>query len=1093
MKNFLSLTFILALLFGAISVSETYAQVDARMLRQPDVSKSHIVFSYADDIWIVSKTGGTAHRLTTAKGQESFPRFSPDGSMVAYNANYDGNNDIYVIQARGGTPERVTHHPMTERVLGWYPDGKHILFSSSRKSGRQRYNQFYKVSAGGGLAEKLPVPYGEFADISPDGKTIAYTPISRAFRTWKRYRGGMSPDITLFNLETYESQQITDHEANDDQPMWHGSTLYFTSDRGDDLRYNIWAYDRNSEQIRQVTNFDNYDIHFPAVGPSDLVFEAGGALYLMDLETEETKEVDVDVVTDNTSVKPQTENVSSLIQNSFISPDGKRVLFQARGDLFSVPAKHGPVKNLTRSSGVAERYPSWSPNGKHVAYWSDRSGEYELTVRDEGGDGSERILTSTNSKYKYQPYWSPDSQKLVFVDNAMNIRLYNMEENELTTIGEGLWMYEYGLRNFSASWSSDSRWVAFSRGLDNRQHAIFLYNTKTEETTRVTSSYYHDRGPVFDPDGKYLYFLSSRTFDPQYSDMDNTWIYANSTNIVAVPLVDTTDSPLAPRNDEVEIKEEKKSGVEEDKENGNGDEESQQVNIDLEGFESRLVQLPVDAGNYGNLSAISGKVLYQRFPRTSAEEDGSTLAYYDLEEREAKDIISEVNGYQLSANGEKILVNSQGKYAIIDPSPDQKIENPLRTGELTMTVTPREEWQQIFNDSWRFVRDFFYDPNFHGVDWKATKQRYQRMLNDAVTRTDVNYVIGEMIAELNASHTYRGGGDQERADLRGVGLLGIDWTVENGAYRIDNIVEGAPWDNEARSPFSKPGVDVNEGDYILAVNGVPLDTSEDPYASFQGLADETVELTINNEPQMEGARKVLVETMSSETRLRHLAWIESNRQRVDEATNGRVGYIYVRSTGIDGQNELVRQFMAQYHKDALIIDERFNSGGQIPDRFIELLNRPELVHWAVRDGRDWQWPPIANFGPKVMLINGWSGSGGDAFPSYFKQSDLGPLIGTRTWGGLIGISGAPTLIDGGGVTVPTFRMYYPDGEWFPEGHGVEPDIQVEDDPTQLAKGTDPQLERAIREIQQLLKNNPYEKPERPPYENRMGTGTINSN
>ncbi|MFH5832902.1 PDZ domain-containing protein [Halalkalibaculum sp. DA384] len=1090
MKQFTFLTSLLTSIFCIGLVADLSAQVDARMLRQPDVSETDIVFSYAGDIWIVPKEGGTANRLTTASGQESFPRFSPDGSKVAFNANYDGNNDIYVIPAKGGVPRRITHHPMTERVLDWFPDGEEILFSSSQKSGRQRYNQFYRVPVNGGLPEKLPVPYGEFGAISPDGQTIAYTPISRAFRTWKRYRGGMNPDITLFELETYQSEQITESDANDDQPMWHGSTLYFVSDRGDNLRYNIWAYDQHSGQKRQVTDFTDYDIHFPAIGPSDMVFEAGGNLFLMDLDTEETREIEVDVVTDKTSLKPHTENVSTLIQNSFISPDGKRALFQARGDLFSVPAEHGPILNLTRSSGIAERFPAWSPDGNYVAYWSDRSGEYELAVRDNRGTGDERTLTTTGSKFKYNLYWSPDSKKLVFVDNAMNIRLYDREEDNLTTIGRGQWMYEGTLRNFSAGWSPDSRWVAFSRGMGNRQNAIFIYHTETGETTQLTSSYYHDRRPVFDPDGNYLYFLSSRTMNPAYSDLDNTWIYANSTNIVAVPLTDEIDSPLAPRNDEVEIKDGSEPV------NGNGSkseqEETKEVEIDLEGFESRLVQLPPEAGNYGDISALSGKVLYQRFARTGAAGNGSTLAYYDLEEREEKEIIDGISGYQLSADRDKILVQSQDKYAIIDPSPGQEISKPLRTGELTMNITPEEEWQQIFNDAWRLVRDYFYDPNFHGVDWKAMKERYQHMLDDAVTRNDVNYVVGELIAELNASHTYRGGGDQESAEQRGVGLLGIDWELDNGAYRIENIVQGAPWDNEVRSPFSQPGVDVEEGDYILAVNGVPIDTGRDPYAAFQGLAGETVELTVNSEPTMENAQKVLVETLADETRLRHLAWIESNRQRVAEATDNRVGYIYVRSTGIDGQNELVRQFMAQYDKEALIIDERFNSGGQIPDRFIELLNRPELAYWAVRDGQDWQWPPVASFGPKVMLINGWSGSGGDAFPSYFRQSGLGPLIGTRTWGGLIGITGVPDLVDGGTVTVPTFRMYYPDGEWFPEGHGVEPDIRVEDDPTQLAQGTDPQLERAIREIRRQLKLNPHQKPQRPRYENRTGTGANNN-
>ncbi|MDR9364519.1 MAG: PDZ domain-containing protein [Balneolaceae bacterium] len=1074
------------------SIQEAVAQIDARMLRQPDVSETHVTFSYADDIWIVSKQGGVANRLTSAEGPESFPRFSPDGSMIAFNANYDGNTDIYVVPTTGGIPKRLTHHPMGERVLDWFPDGESVLFASSRESERQRFSQFYKVSAEGGMAEKLPVPYGEFGAISPDGNTIAYTPKTRSNRTWKRYRGGMAPDIWLFDLESYESENITDNPANDELPMWNGETVYFLSDQGENQRYNIWAYNNETGDTRKVTNFTDYDIHFPAIGPNSMTFEAGGRLYLMDLASEEYEEINVDVITDQLTVQSQTEDVSSMIQDAYISPGGERVLFQARGDIFSVPAENGPIINLTKTSGVAERYPAWSPDGKYVAYWSDQSGEYEITIRDEAGSGEEQTLTSTDEKFKYYLHWSPDSEKLVFVDNAMRIRMYNMETNEITDIDQGLWMYEGGLRTFSADWSSDSKWVTYSRGLDHRQNAIFLFDAENSERHQVTSGYYHDRNPVFDPDDNYLYLLTSRTFSPQYSNMDNTWIYANSTNVAAIPLRTDVDSPLAPKNDEVPIEEDEEESEEES--NGeNGDEESEEseeVVIDLDGFEDRLVELPIEAGNYGTLSAASGKVVYLKLPRTGAGDQSSpSLAYFDMEEREEQSVIDGIFGYQLSADDSKVLVAQPGnRFGIIDLAPGQSVETPLRTSELSMTVDPQTEWQQIFDDSWRFVRDLFYDPNLHGVDWDEIKDRYQAMLDDAVTRTDVNYVLGEMIAELDASHTYRGGGDVESAETRGVGLLGIDWSLENGAYRVENIIEGAQWDNEVRSPLDMPGVEVSEGDYILAVNGERLDPNGDPYAAFQGLAGKTVELTVNDSPDIDGARKVVVETMSNETRLRHLAWMESNRKRVEEATDGRVGYIYVRSTGIDAQNELVRQFMAQQEKDALIIDERFNSGGQIPDRFIELLNRPELAYWAVRDGKDWKWSPVAHFGPKVMLINGWSGSGGDAFPAYFKETGLGPLIGTTTWGGLIGISGSPSLVDGGQVTVPTFRMYYPDGEWFPEGGGVQPDIQVVDDPTQLANGTDPQLERAIEETLRLMEENPdsYTKPERPAYEDRSG-------
>jgi tricorn protease len=1078
---------LLGLAFLAISAETLQAQVDARMLRQPDVSNTHITFVYAGDIWVVPKTGGTAQRLSSPAGEESFPRFSPDGSTIAFSGNYDGNLDLYTVPAMGGTPTRITHHPMGDRMLDWYPAGDGILFASSMESGRQRFSQFFRAPDGGGLPVKLPVPYGEFGAVSPDGEWLAYVPIQRSFRTWKRYRGGMAPDIWLFNLNDYTSQNVTNSDANDTHPMWHGSTLYFLSDRGPNQRFNIWAYDTSSETFRQITDFADFDIHFPAIGPSDIVFEAGGRLYLLDLEAEEYVEVNVDVVTDLATLKPRHENVSQLIFNAWISPSGARAVFEARGDLFTVPAEHGPVINLTASSGVAERYPAWSPDGAHIAYWSDRSGEYELTLRTADGSGAERKLTSYGPGYRYQPSWSPDSKKIAFIDQAMKIQIYDLDTNRTSEVDRGKWMFHGGLSNFSVSWSSDSRWLAYSRGLDNRAGAIFLYDTENGERHQVTAGYYSDFGPTFDPDGNYLYFYSNRTLRPAYSDLDNSWIYPNATNIVAVALRSDVPSPLAPRNDEESAAE--NGDAEEDEA---GEEDDGAVEIELADFEQRLVILPPRAGNFGRLAAVSGKVIFHRGVNTGATGNERPLVYYDLAEREEKEIIGDVDDYMVSADGKKILAVNNGRFAIIDVQPGQKMDTPLRTGELASMVDPRAEWRQIFNDVWRIERDYFYDPNMHGVDWNAMRSRYGALIDDAVTRWDVNYVIGELIAELNASHTYRGGGDTEPEERRGVGLLGVNWSLENGAYRIAEIIEGARWDAEARSPLSLPGVDVSEGDYILAVNGLPLDTSRDPWAAFQGLAGATVSLTVNDRPSMDGAREVVVETLRSETRLRHLAWIEANRARVDEATDGRIGYIYVRSTGVDGQSELVRQFSAQFHKDGLIIDERFNSGGQIPDRFVELLNRPALSFWAVRDGMDWQWPPVANFGPKVMLINGWSGSGGDAFPYYFREAGVGPLIGSRTWGGLIGISGTPALIDGGRATSPTFRMYSTSGEWFEEGYGVDPDIEVPENPTELAQGRDIQLEAAIAEVMRMVRENPPVRAQRPPYEDRTAEGQQRS-
>ncbi len=1080
------------LLLAVLSVQVLHAQVDARLLSYPDVSATHITFSYGGDIWLVPRSGGTAVKLSSPDGPETFPRFSPDGQSIAFTGNYGGNQDVYVVPAFGGLPKRLTYHGQTDRVLDWQPDGQSILFASARASGRQRYNQLYTVSLSGGLPAKLPVPYGEFAAYSPDGSRLAYTPQSRQFRTWKRYRGGSAADIWLFDLESLESENITARSTNDELPMWHENTVYYLSDRGPAKRYNLWAYDLNAKTHRQLTTFSEFDLHWPAIGPDAIVFEAGGELYLYDLEAGRQKKVDVRVVTDQMSLAPRVEPVAKYMSHAHLAPDGKRAVVEARGELFSLPAEHGYVKNLTRSSGSAERYPAWSPNGRYIAFWSDAGGEYELTLMDLEKAGETQTLTELGPGFRYEIYWSPDSKKLAFVDQSMRIHIHNMETGRTLEVDKGLYWFEGGLRSFRASWSPDSRWLAYDRDLEHRANAVFLYDLEGEQSHQLTSGYYNCEDPEFDPDGKYLYFFTSQHFSPIYSDMDNSWIYTNSTQIAVVTLQKDSLSPLAPRNDQVtvdaaEAEKEEKSKKKKEKETELPEKEDRPIRIDLDELERRITLLPPEPGNYSGLRAVSGKVLYLKMPPTGAGGNGKATAYYfDLKEREEKVITEDINGYEVAARGEKLLIFKDDQLAILDIQADAKPDKMLPIGEMEMTVVPREEWQQIFRDAWRFERDYFYDPGMHGVDWEAMRERYGALVDDCMTRDDLNFVLGELIGELNASHTYRGGGDRNEDPLnREVGYLGIDWALADGKYQIQQIIRPAAWDAEVRSPLDAPGLDVREGDYILAVNGIPLDPAKEPYAAFDGLAGKIVELTINRHAEPDSARKVLVETLKSETRLRHLAWIEANRKSVEEATDGRCGYVYVRNTGRDGQSELVRQFTAQFKKDALIIDERWNSGGQIPDRFIELLDRKPLAYWAVRDGQNWQWPPVAHFGPKAMLINGWSGSGGDAFPDYFRKAGLGPLIGTRTWGGLIGISGSPSLIDGGRITVPTFRMYDPDGTWFREGHGVEPDIYVPENPTVLAKGTDPQLNRAIREIQSALADQPKaEMPQPPAVENR---------
>ncbi|HEX3165351.1 MAG TPA: PDZ domain-containing protein [Chitinophagaceae bacterium] len=1075
---------IIACLAVSVLTLRLFAQIDAGLFRFPDVSQTQIVFTYANDLWLIPKEGGTAIKLSSPAGVESYPKFSPDGKSIAFSGNYDGNNDAYTISVTGGVPVRLTSHGYSDRVVDWTTDGKKVLFASGRESGKSRYNQFYTVPANGGVIEKLPLAYAEYGSYSPDGKQIAVVFRTQVGRNWKRYRGGWKADIQLFNFANNESKAIgVETDAGSEFPMWHGNTIYFISDRGTELRMNLWKYDLDKKTYTQLTNFKDHDVHYPSLGPDDIVFEAGGKMYLYSISSGKQKTVDINVITDKAMLKPKIESAEKLVQQVSLSPDGNRVLIQARGDVFSVPAENGYVKDMTRTSGAAERYPAWSPDGKHIAYWSDQSGEYELWLMETDKENARKKLTDYGAGYRYRPFWSPDSKKIAFIDKAMRIKIFDITTNQTTEVDRALRYTHGALEGFTVSWSPDSRWMAYARDLENQHNAIYIYDYTNKKNNTVTKGFYECNSPVFDPEGKYLYFYTNQSFKPDYSDVDNTFIYSNTTQIAVVSLRKETPSLLAPKNDTVAMKsddmaKDEKEKNKKDSVNANNA-KAKAITIDFDGIEQRLELLPAPAGNYNALAATKGKIIFLRYPNTGAPDAKGILKYWDIEKKEEKTILDGIDNARLSANGQKILVTKSGSFAVITPNENQKFEKPLALADMQMMVDPVQEWKQIFMDVWRFERDYFYDAGMHGVDWKQAKDRYLKMFEGAMTREEADFIIGELIGELNASHTYHGGGDIETPKNKAVGYLGVDWQADGNNYKIKKIIRGAPWDAEVRSSLDQPGVTIKEGEYILAVNGVPLTTSQEPFVAFTGLANKTVELTYNSKPSWDGAKTVIVKTMDDEYRLRNLAWIEDMRKQVDEETNGEAGYIFVPSTGVDGQNELIRQFNAQWDKKALVIDERFNNGGQIPDRFIEMLNRDPLAFWAIRDGSDWPWPPYANFGPKVMLINGWSGSGGDAFPDYFRRKKLGPLIGARTWGGLIGISGVPGLVDGGGVTVPTFRMYNPDGTWFQEGHGVDPDIAVPEDLGMMAKGKDPQLQKGIEEIKNLLKTKGYKPPARP--------------
>lgn len=1085
------------------------------MLRSPDISGEHVAFLYAGNIWVAPRHGpskGEAYPLTTSPGAESGPRFNTDGTLIAYAANYDGNREIYVIPVAGGIPQRVTWHPDSETLWDWTEDGR-LLFSMSGFAGIGRQSQLFTVTPAGELPQRVPVPYGTEAAISPDGRMLAYTPMGSAGRTWKRYQGGAASDIWLFDLVDRTARKITEWPGDDGLPMWLGTRVHYLSSQSESNKTVIWSYDSLTSDRRQITHNTDWDIKYPSIGPGangqgEIIYQFGPALHVLDLSTGESVPFTVTVRGDRPNIRTKLRNAADNLTAIAPSPTAKRVVVEARGDIWTVPSEVGSPRNLTRSSGVAERDPAWSPDGRWIACFSDASGEYQVTLLPAAPDSADSPvqLTTTNDRFLSNPIWSPDSKRLAWSDNSGTMWVATAGSEgwgrgetpalvDTDTWGELM----------EAAFSPDSRLLAYTKQGTNHLAAVWLFNVDTGERTRLTAGRFHDASPAFSPNGDWLALTSQRDFSsPIYENIHGLdFVYDATEAIYIVPLRTDVKNPFAPKSDEEALevasnKEEKiadeKRGEDKKEDGRSGAGEVPDTAIDATGFESRLIRVPVSSGRYGSVAfSHENKLLYTR---TSTRGEW-TLYLFDPtdEKREEKSVLTGVSGFQMTADGKKTLVQQGERRAYIDPAPDQKTEKAISLGDLPVDVNPREEWNQIFTDAWRIVRQYFYDPGIHGLDWSEVRTRYSAMLADCVSREDLGYILGEMIGELNTSHAYVGSlGDIEAAPSRNIGMLGCDFSVENGAVRISRIIRGADWDADAIGPLSELGVDAKEGDYLLAVNGVPVDMRRSPYAAFESLAGLPTRLTLSANPTIdEGAREVLVRPLGSEAGLRYREWIERNRAYVEARTNGRVGYIHVPNTGINGQNELHRQYFGQVDLPGMIVDERWNGGGQTSDRFIDLLHRPILNYRVRRYGLDIAWPPDAHQGPKCMLINGAAGSGGDLFPYYFRKRGVGKLIGMRTWGGIVGLTGNPGFIDGGSITVPTRAFFETDGTWGIEGRGVGPDIEVIDDPALMASDNpyevrDPQLDAAITQIMLELETNPYVPTRRPAYPDRSGAG-----
>ncbi len=1061
-----------SMLFGS-PISANTDQGSTQLLRFADIHKNKVTFVYAGDIYIADINSGKATRLTSHQGMETFPKFSRSGDYIAFAAEYSGNRQVYTMKTDGSDLKQLTYYndvgPMPPRggydyrVLDWSADDKHVLVRANRLPWGKRMGRPYLVPIYGGLAQPLAVPETGGGMLSPDGKTYVYTPIDREFRTWKRYRGGRAQDVWTYDLESNTSKQLTDHRATDHQPVMVGSDIYFISDR--DYTLNLYRYNPSGEPVK-LTNHKDYDALWASAGPEAIVYENGGYLWRYDPAANKAQQLQIKVQGNPKHLVAEFKDASKNIESMDISHDGKRAVFGARGEVFTVPAKSGVIRNISNSPSAREIAVSWSPDGQSVAYLSDKTGEYEVYLRNRDGSGEAQQLTKDGTIWRFAPVWSPDSRKIAFADKNQTLWVVDVKSKKLNKLDRAT---RNDIEDYK--WSPDSNWLAYTKTEDNGFGSIWVYNLKDKKARQLTSKMTHEAEPTFSDDGHYMLFLSNRDYNLQFSSYEFNYLYHKATRIYAAQL--TAQSPaLYPfQNDQVgETADPSK------------DKSSKQktVAIDFDGFAERTIALPGDAGNYANLQAGKGALFVVH------ENNGQrNLLQISLTKKDKpQSVLEGVNNYKVSHDGSKILLQHQANYAIVDAAPAQKIDSgKLDLSSMELKIDPKTEWQQLYVDGWRILRDWFYDPDTHGMDWDAIRKKYQPWVDAATHRTDLDYAFSEIAGELNAGHVYVNAGDQPSVTRRNGGLLGAEISRDkSGYFRIDSIFSGENWHEAFRSPLTEPNVKAKQGDFIVAVNGVSTRSVNNIYELLENTANQMVELTLNNRARTKGSWTTLVKPIATETNLRYLNWVQSRAAMVDKLSNGRIGYVHLPNTAIEGNRELFKRYVPQIGKDAMIIDDRYNGGGFIPDRMIELISRTTMNYWKYRGLKPLATPLIAHDGPKVMLVNGYSSSGGDALPYYFRQKGLGKIIGTRTWGGLIGISGNPALADGGLLLAATFRIMDPAGNWVVENEGVAPDIEVIDRPELIAKGQDPSLERGVKELLKQLEQNPrtsIEAPEAP--------------